>query len=245
MQARAKKRRFESEAAFDKRMRVKRAGQFRKPYKGNIQRAKTKAYTFLTNNTPLPRSIPAKMIYHNIYAETAPTAGATAVRIWSANGLYDLDISGAGHQPRGFDQIILLYDHYVTLSAKVTVKFCLGETINEVPILVGIAVSDQPSALTTTNDYIENSNCVYDVLSLQKDQVELSMSVNVYKFLGRSNPLADPHLKGTSAANPSEQAYFHLFMRNLSGSADTQTVIENLVHESYSVWIEPKAVSQS
>ena len=242
---RAKKRRFESESAFDNRMLVKRPATYRKSRQGNIAYAKRTAYTFLTGNCPLPKQMPARFIYHNILSTTAPVLGAASIRVWAANGLYDPDITSTGHQPRGFDQLMALYDHYVGISAKITVTFLLGESITEVPILVGVSTQDGTATLSSVNDYIENANCQFDTLSKERDQLTMTASVNVPKFLGRSDALSDPDLKGNTSSNPAEGVYFHIFMRNLSGANEAQDIIQNVLIEYFCYLIEPKSVAQS
>ncbi len=55
--------------------------------------------------------------------ELDPGAGAMAAHIFSANGLFDPDITGVGHQPYSFDQWMAVYDHYHVVGAKISVTF--------------------------------------------------------------------------------------------------------------------------
>jgi hypothetical protein len=50
-----------------------------------------------------------------------PGVGGIAVHKFRANGLYDPDFTGTGHQPSNFDRLALIYDRYTVLGAKITV----------------------------------------------------------------------------------------------------------------------------
>ncbi len=49
-------------------------------------------------------------------------AGTHATHVYSANGAFDPDVTGGGHQPRGFDQWASLYTKYTVMSSKITCK---------------------------------------------------------------------------------------------------------------------------
>ena len=70
-----------------------------------------------------------KLLYSDNRVIT-PTAAAATAYVYSANGLYDPDITGAGHQPMSFDQLIGMYEHYTVQSGKITVNF-VNENANE------------------------------------------------------------------------------------------------------------------
>ena len=39
------------------------------------------------------------------------------------NSLFDPNLSGLGHQPRGFDQLMAVYEKYTVVAAKITVCY--------------------------------------------------------------------------------------------------------------------------
>lgn len=173
-----------------------------------------------------------------------PGAGTTAVHIFSCNGLFDPDITGTGHQPRGFDELMALYDHAVVIGAKITVDWMVDSS-ETVPSVCGIAIRD----FTTTDDYngyVEGGNAVWGTLSDNNFYpVRQVLQVNPNKFLGRSKPLSDPNLKNSASGNPTEQAYFHLFTRSAFSLDDPGTRVAAAVIEYEAVLIEPKVPAQS
>lgn len=189
--------------------------------------------------TPLGTKQYANFRYHDQITLT-PGTGTSAVHVFSANGLYDPDISGVGHQPRGFDQVMALYDHFVVLGAKITLQFASGGVSGA--NVCGVRVADS-ATVSTSNDYnMESGNSVYGVqpVSTGGSPLRLTMQVNPNKFLGRSSPLSDPELKGSTIANPTEQAFFHVFafMGDAAGTPSTEYC--SVIIEYSAMLLEPK-----
>lgn len=192
---------------------------------------------------PLLRSQKVTMRYYTGRGINAGVGG-TAVTVFAANGMYDPDITGVGHQPRGFDELMPLYDHYVVIGVKCTVDFIpsAGETV---PIYVGITLRDS-SVTATANDYVEGGNTMYGVLSASQGfPTRMTMPINPNKFLGRSKPLADRDLKGSATTNPAELAFIHVWAAPANSGDDPGNVVANVLLEYTAVLIEPKVPIQS
>lgn len=150
-----------------------------------------------------------------------PAAGLAGSFVFSANGLYDPDISGVGHQPIGFDQIMALYDHYTVKAAKIVVDFRNDDTTN--PVFGAIAVRDSSVADTDPAVVVENGNVDYTLMNNAPNDgnmCRITMYTDIAKYLGRKSLLSDPECKGTAAANPTEQVYFHIFIWSHGGGID-------------------------
>lgn len=173
--------------------------------------------------------------------------GSIGTWIMSANGCYDPDITGVGHQPRGFDQLMTLYDHYTVTNATITVRFVNNST-NSRPY-VGIAVRDSSSAFVDLVGVAEYSNMVLSRKPLGRittldsagdsSFTSLTTRVNVSSFLGRKNAMSDPELKGSASSNPAEQVYFHVIAGD--PHASTPASIDIFTSVTYDVvFHEPK-----
>ena len=201
---------------------------------------------YMRLGTPLGTKQYANFRYHDQITLT-PGTGASAVHVFSANGLYDPDISGVGHQPRGFDQVMALYDHFVVIGSKITatISAISGETLST---LCGISLRDGSTAETDPNDYMEGGSTISRMLSVDGGSRSIStmkMGYSPKRFLGRSHPLADPQLKGSSSSDPEESAFFHVWAAPATSSGD-QGPLDCVVTIDYlAVFIEPKDVSQS
>lgn len=194
---------------------------------------------------PLLPKIKSNMIYSTTLDLNPGVGGLAAVHVFSANGLYDPDISGVGHQPRGFDQLIALYDHFVVIAAKVTWRF--GTTNASVYDQIAcISVQDDNGTSNDLRDNVERAVSVVEIMPAgpSGNTKTLSLGVNPNAFLGRPNPMSDSTLKGSVAANPTEQAYFHLAVAPMQG-VDAATVNSHVIIEYTAIFIEPKDVALS
>jgi len=69
---------------------------------------------------PFPAKIRARIRYNEVVAIDS-TVGFPGHCLFRANGLYDPNITGGGHQPMGLDQYALLYNHYKVVSSVISV----------------------------------------------------------------------------------------------------------------------------
>lgn len=185
------------------------------------------------------------------YAENIslnPTAGAVAAYYFSANGLYDPNITGTGHQPNGFDELMLHYNHYRVIGSKITVNYAQNasqaviESTN--PGLFGVALvpdATSLSAYTRTYEIIESrvGNRKYgyagDSQANMKKIVRNSFSHR--KFF--KTKIWDDKFRGNSAANPSEQAYYGVWFGAPDGSLDPGITNFMIVIEYIAIMNEP------
>lgn len=161
----------------------------------------------------LPRTLRTTMRYYEYSAALNPGAGGVADQyVFSANGLYDPNITGVGHQPAGFDQLMSFYDHFTVVSSKITVDFQNTDSSNEA--IVFLAVRDASTAIgSNLTGNVENGACDIQFLTARgnsRSTARMTMPCNVGSYLGRKTVLDDPELKGNASANPSEQVYFLL-----------------------------------
>jgi hypothetical protein len=189
----------------------------------------------------LGQKLNRKLIYHQRYAVLDPGAsGVASVQKYTANGLYDPDISGTGHQPMGFDQIMQLYYHYACLGSKISVTF--ANTDATYPQYCGISLSGDPSVSLTLEELIEQGNCTWTVLAAKGsggDTQKLSLAVNPGKFLGDQNPLDEESMQGSISANPAEQVYFYTWAAPMPG-VDSAIVRSGATIEYQTAFLEPK-----
>lgn len=201
------------------------------------------ARLFRSVKAPLPTALKTKLIYQETVSLNPGAGGIAAVNVFSANGLYDVNFSGIGHQPRAFDELIKLYDHFVVHSAQMQVQMCAQDV--STPKQIGINLRDSTVVETDPNGYKESSYTTYKTSAYNGNQVvTLKKSIDIKKFLTRGNLLSDPDCKGTVAANPVEQAYFHVWVAPIDTSdAGAETVDVRIVFNV--TFLEPKQPPQS
>lgn len=220
--------------------------------KGPSKKRKVNPRTVAVYKAPSDRMVKqmVTMRYSSAFTLDPTLGGITDVHVFSANGMFDPDISGTGHQPRGFDQYMPLFDHYVVTSAVMRADFSWPTTTGTIrePLVVGIGLNDDTGGhLSNSYDYQENAYTKYKLLgpgATGSDTLTVYNSVIPSKFLGRSGALNDPQLKGSVSANPTEQVFFDVFASPLTGNnVDSIFATIQITYTCY--LIEPRLPSAS
>mgnify|MGYP000664889043 CR=1 FL=1 len=162
--------------------------------------------TLFPNNSSARRTL---RYFGNFQSVNPGLGGLANSVVFSANGLYDPDLTGVGHQALGFDQYMAMYDHYTVVGAKI--KAWYQNTDSNNAQMAFIAVRDTNSPPGDTQEIMENGYIAsrhLQVAGVTSGMGTLEQQVDIAKFLGRKDVLADPSLKGNSVANPSEDVVF-------------------------------------
>ncbi|AXQ65691.1 MAG: putative capsid protein [Circoviridae sp.] len=146
---------------------------------------------------------------------TAGAAGTAAGYVFNCNGLYDVNHTGVGTQPRGFDQLMTMYDHYYVTEAVCEVWFCNAVSA---PLIGSIVVRDGTSLDLTYQDVLEDAYATHTTIKPNDSEQNgyARFCVNVPKFLGR--PMKDDVLVGGATTNPAEQAHFHIYLNTVDST---------------------------
>ena len=154
--------------------------------------------------------------------------------VFSANGLFDPNVTGIGHQPLGFDQWMAMYDHYTVLGSRATLQVVNNQTAIGDSLFVGISLKDESAADTT--DFItvmEQNKAKTRLLSNgtgSATNARVSHNFSAKKFF-HTDVKDRPDLRGTVAANPAEQAYYHCFASSLNGNDNPNIVAASITIE--------------
>lgn len=170
-------------------------------------------------------------------------ASGLGSHIFSANGLYDPDISGVGHQPMYFDQLTAIYNHYCVLSSRITVvpdapitwplslTLVLDDDVS-ISASAGYTVRERHGAKTITFNPAQTS--VFPALKMSWK------ATNVFT----GNPLSRLELQGDSGNNPAEQSYFHIYVDGGAAGA-TSSFFFKVFMEFDVVWDELVSITGS
>ncbi len=186
-------------------------------------------------------------LYFDGAATLTGTSGTVASYVFIANGLYDPNVTGTGHQPMGFDQMMAIYEQYTVVRSTITVEFNNTSTF---PVRAYLYLAPDTTALTNTAGIVENGLVKHVSLAAAGTAgclKRLSLNCDVARYFGRRSQrelLDDVNLFGTAAANPTEGVYFVIAIQDFNASA-TATV--NILPEiSYdSIYWEPRKLSPS
>lgn len=213
-------------------------GKRKSTSKSTVAKKRTKRYS--APKGPLGQSIRATLIYHESFDLSVGTAGLPGFHVFSANGVFDPSITTGGHQPRGFDQLMSLYDHCVVIGSKIELICANADTLNT--NLVAIVLRDTVTQFTNADAIMESRYLTYAPIAIEGGGpavLTLTDQCNPNEFLGRSKPLADPDLKNSDSANPIEGCHWHCYAIPMQGATDT-AVVHCRVRITYEVvFIEP------
>lgn len=200
----------------------------------------------------LGRGFPKKMLITHKYTQTnvlSNTAGAINYQTFSANGMYDPDYSGVGHQPLYFDEMSNVYNHYCVIGSKITVRAAgttsSGTGSNFTPVLIALQIHSAATPSQTSPIVLSEQNQAIVRLMgpSQGNAMVLTKKWSAKKFFGKS-VLANDELKGTPSANPVEQSYFTVSTRPVDAVSTTSITLYVTI-QYIAVWKELKTATPS
>lgn len=192
---------------------------------------------------------------YNMSIQLDATTAATAGRAFRANSCYDPDTAVGGHQPLGFDQWSLYYNHYTVIGSKVYAQFSSASTTNQAgQSVIGIYLADDTIVPTTPSLMIEQglSKWKYMPHQLQAQSAKDLMITNTFsakKFFNLTNVKDNQDRIGAltepSGANPNDEAFFIIYTGGVSGLVDPVPLTIDVTIEYITMFSEPKSLPQS
>lgn len=200
--------------------------RYRRPRRGALARFR-KANTINESrvNRVIPRSVGSfrgeivvrKMRYAlgatgGISTTMSSTTGALATtQVYRANDVYDPDYSNAGHQPRGFDQIVAMFRNFVVLGSKIVTTWGYGQgSATSHDMNCSIILKDGTSAMSDAEDIMEHPRVKHKIMTAEVgDKIQIVHKYS-WRLNGIRNPLDMTTLWGSSAASPTEGWFYHL-----------------------------------
>jgi len=173
------------------------------------------------------------------------SSGVVSSYVYAANDLYDPDRTGSGHQPMGFDQMMVFYNHFCVVRARIKVIF---KSAAGAAGTACIRQDASPTPLTSINQILEFGGLVQTTLETiggfgANKEIELGLSVARLQGVSESAITADSTLRGSAAASPTEITYFHLHLWNAAGVTCTANVA--VILEQEAVFMEPRDATLS
>lgn len=189
----------------------------------------------------------SRPIFHT-YSETVTvTSGAATAGtyVYATNGLYDCNITSTGHQPMGFDQMMLFYNHYCVMRSKIVVTFKNFSATYASHVSISLNGSSTP--ITNYDQLMEDGFIVHTVLTPKFNtgyEKTLRKGCDIARFAGVDKLRDRDDYQGDASANPAELSYFHISVWN----PDDTTVVSatcTVLMEFEAVYLEPRKLTQS
>jgi len=214
----------------------------------------------VTAATELPWSVAAvrvplfpvsKRVRGMLYSESSidQTHATTAQNyFFSANGIYDPNITGTGHQPMGFDTMMAYYSQATVVRSTLTLQAYNNSTT--VPARVWLSLSPDTTAITDTTEIVENGLLKHvDLNTTGRNRLGvISLGCDVAKYFGRQRGrgiLNDVNLFSTAAANPVDQVYFNITSSGILATSGTYNITFQAFLSYDVVFWEPRKVVTS
>lgn len=197
-----------------------------------------------------PQKKVVKFRYVDTISMNIGSAGGATSHIFRANGMYHPDVTGTGHQPRGFDQWSTFYTQYCVIASKIRVTFSTasahGDTANH-PVLCVLQLNDDTSVaggdITSAKENNYTKSTILDVQEKNKGVLTMGFS---NKRIGISHPLSDDTCKALFSADPASLAYYVLMAEDMHATASAIGDITCHVEIDYTaVLLEPKDIVSS
>lgn len=199
---------------------------------------------------PMPLRYCTKLRFHKQFLLTnSATAGNVSTQLFSANGVFDPDLTSGATQPRGFDQLMALYKQCYVIGAKIHCT-CTPSGSTSIPgFISGITLADDDSIPTTLNDALESRLTKYKhVVSTAATSgiASLVMKSSTKKFNAVNSIIGNDAYASTTSANPTNNINFVVFQASdISTSIGSDTCHWNAVIDYLVVFTDPIRPAQS
>ena len=184
--------------------------------------------------------------YQETFSVALPALNAVDDRIFSASDLDDPDVTGVGHQPRGYDEIQALFNHWVVLSSKCTVQWVTAGTGSNRPAMYCmIKLGDNNTGITAINEFMEDRNIKYKLANPGGSQTQVTQYYNAKRFFTVTDPLDNDLLRGSLDTGPADNAFFHIGTANAFSDVGTPSYAFQVIIDYKVVFFEPIQPQQS
>jgi len=203
---------------------------------------------------------PFKVVKMSVYGEeNMETHGGIATFDININNLYNPTGAAPEYWPDGYKEAEAIYDNYLVVGAKVTIKAV--QTAAGAPTRIGVITRDPAHTGSTSlgywQDYVNFPGCRHKILIYGSDkEVTLTQYYSNDKLWGQKwyNQLKNPtitHITPTTgaqfgAAGPGRQAQMRIAVKNIDDSDIGTRAIQITYKIHYTVvCYDPKQVVQS
>lgn len=221
---------------------------YKKTYKKRTRKSyskKRKSYSSYTQQAVGPSTLTRKLRYVDKITLNPASLSALASHRFRANDMYDPDVTGTGHQPMGFDQYMTMYDHFKVVGSKITCHILGNEDAASPPFVIGVYLDDDTTAVTDSNNLIEQGLTSYKIVSTGNGQHAVKLYKNFSSKKYFSSQKAAATLMGDASTSPTEQAIYTIFAQALENSVDVLQLRVHVVIDYIVQFSERKTLTSS
>lgn len=177
------------------------------------------AYTSWGHQQPLSQRLRTTLCYVEKISLAALPSFDYQFRL---NSLFDPNLTGTGHQPKGFDQLAALYNRYRVYAAKYRLTF--AQTSNAIPLYCGAAPTNTLTGFTDITDHAETAFAKY-IVSVNSNPLPIGQftgKVDLAELNGKTRVAyaSDDTTQALVSTNPAEQLNLHVMVQSLDNSTN-------------------------
>lgn len=192
-----------------------------------------------------PASITKRLRYSTTCAIGATSGAITTTQVFRANDLFDPDYTGSGHQPMGFDQMMVWYNHFTVRKARIRV---VAKNNASGSPTVCVRMDGNLTPITVIDRVVELGGCVTETLEAKggygaNKVLELSVDIAQLQGVSPKTITADANLRGDAATSPVEITYFHICCWDTLGT--TASVEVDVILDQLATFYEPRDITES
>jgi len=186
------------------------------------------------------------MLYDENALTVTGTTGAIGNYFFRMNDAFDPNSTGTGHQPMGFDQMMLMFEQFFVLRAHVRLR-----AWNSASVTAVLGLQLRPDTTNIPPEQCEEIGLIRSVRLAAKgtfgDYKEINLVCDCPKYFGltKQSYIANTFsFGGTAAATPAEIVYCDVICYDLSGASTVTVVFEITI--SYDIFFqEPRQLGES
>ncbi len=194
-----------------------------------------------------PQRKTCKLVYtSSVYLN--PGAGTAATHVFRANSVWKPEVTAAGHQPMGFDEMTAIYTHFHVLGSKISAHFVNPFETPASNYIVGVTAHSESGGFTNMSQQQETQRAKYKFMGPSNggsDSKLVTHKFSTRKFFGGKDVMDEVEFRGSSGADCSEVGYWHVW----AGPVDTALTLGQIscnVRITYiTVFTEPKSMGLS
>lgn len=150
--------------------------------------------------------------------------GSSGSHVWSANSIFDPNVTGVGHQPYGADQWAAFYNHYTVIGSRIHITVMPRSTVpDQASYVVSLSLEDDAVVNNNIHHMIEKTGAVtgYAGSAGGNSACKLTKSFSAKKFFNLTDVKDAGGIKADFTANPAEGAYYHVSVTSADLSTTT------------------------
>lgn len=176
------------------------------------------------------------VLKYNFRCAVISAVGALSLQVFSANGMFDPDITGVGGQPLGYDQWSAFYQRYRVLASSCEATWSTPDAGSNDAQTLRICLVPSSIASTFTNfeaaasQPYAKSRYVNGVIPNGAAILRSTMESAVMNGMTKQGILTNDETSALTSANPSDQWYWHCYMSTVDSTASASGFVFGTVY---------------